>query len=195
MNKNKKRVYTPCVFLLALVLLTIPWAWGSKVGREWAYQALVLVVVACPCALVISTPVTYVAALTAAAQQGILIKGGVHLETLGKVDTVCLDKTGTLTVGSFQVQHGGGGVPLPRREVLSLLAAMESKSSHPMAAALMSYCEGEGVGPPIGARAVTGHETHRGEGVSGVVQGRRVWVGSTRMFDRIGLIEAGAGGE
>ena len=88
------RVYTPVIVLCAVLMCSIPWIWGREIGREWTNNGLVLIVVACPCALIISTPVTYVAALANLAARGILVKGGKYLEALGQVRKICFDKTG-----------------------------------------------------------------------------------------------------
>lgn len=99
------RIYTPTIFVLSLLMLIIPWFWGVEVGEKYAIYALVLLVIGCPCALVISTPVTYISGLTQAARNGILIKGGIHLETLASLEILCFDKTGTLTKGNFNLLH------------------------------------------------------------------------------------------
>lgn len=93
--------YTPIVVLASFLMCTIPWAVSNEVGHEWLERGVVLIVIACPCALIISTPVTYVAGLAATAQKGIIIKGGIHLEALSSVKTIACDKTGTLTHGEF----------------------------------------------------------------------------------------------
>ena len=91
------RSYTPTVMFIAILMCSIPWAWGPEVGRYWTLNGLIIVVIACPCALTISTPVTYAAGLAAIAQRGIVVKGGAKLEAMGSVDRVVFDKTGTLT--------------------------------------------------------------------------------------------------
>mmetsp|Transcript_11382 Transcript_11382/g.22254 ORF Transcript_11382/g.22254 Transcript_11382/m.22254 type:complete len:1193 (+) Transcript_11382:537-4115(+) len=133
------RIYTPVVFIVAILLATVPFAYSRKVGYESIYVALVFLVVACPCALVISTPMAYVCGLASAAQRGILVRGGSHLETLGRLKTMAMDKTGTLTLGQFQVvsvemvPHA----PFSREEMLSLVCDAERQSSHPIALALL----------------------------------------------------------
>lgn len=99
------RKYTPIVLTIALFICTVPWAFGHDVGRYWFHNGLIFIVIACPCALTISTPVTYSAGLAAAAQRGIIIKGGSKLEALGNVKTVLFDKTGTITTGRFALSH------------------------------------------------------------------------------------------
>merc|ERR1719498_198298 len=95
--------YTPCVVLVAMVLASVPWAWGHEAGMTYTRFALVLLIIACPCALVISTPIAYVCGLAHAARAGILVKGGQHLEALARVSAFALDKTGTLTEGQFRL--------------------------------------------------------------------------------------------
>ena len=143
------KVYTPVVVLVALVLATVPWAWGPEVGRAYLRTALVSLIIACPCALVISTPITYVCGLAHAARIGILVKGGEHLETLGHVKALALDKTGTLTTGRFELQHLESivmpcGEQASRDKLLRLMLSVEASASHPMAAAICASCEAEG---------------------------------------------------
>lgn len=99
------RKYTPFVLAIAFLICTVPWFFGPEMGRYWMLNGLIIIVIACPCALTISTPVTYSAGLAAAAQRGIIIKGGSKLEALGNVKTVMFDKTGTLTTGRFALSH------------------------------------------------------------------------------------------
>ena len=99
------RYYTPIVILVAVLLVVVPYASSNPHAHDFLYQALVLLVVACPCALVISTPVTTVCGIAEGARRGVLIKGGIHLETLGRLKVLAMDKTGTLTEGSFRVVH------------------------------------------------------------------------------------------
>lgn len=99
------RKYTPFVLVIAFFLCTVPWFFGRETGRYWMLNGLIIIVIACPCALQISTPVTYSAGLAAAAQRGIIIKGGSKLEALGNVKTVLFDKTGTITTGRFALSH------------------------------------------------------------------------------------------
>lgn len=183
-------IYTPVVVFIALGMCSIPWAWGREVGTEWTQLGLVLIVVACPCALIISTPVSYVAGLAASAQRGILIKGGAHLEALGLVKTVCFDKTGTLTQGKFQLLHFDVlGRKKSKREALEFLALMEERASHPLAQALVEGAQNEGIKIPKG-RFVRNHTFLAGEGVSGTIDGISVHVGNVRLFERLGLYQA-----
>jgi Cd2+/Zn2+-exporting ATPase len=144
-------------------------------------------VIACPCALIISTPVSYVAGLAATAQRGILIKGGAHLEALGLVKKICFDKTGTLTQGKFQLLHlNVVGENKTRTEVLEFLSLMEERASHPLAQALVDAARCEGVKTPK-ELFVKDHTFMAGEGVSGVINGLQVYVGNMRLFKRLGI--------
>jgi len=172
------RIYTPVVVLGAIALALVPPLFdGDWAG--WSYQALVLLVVACPCALVLATPVTVVSALTRAARRGVLIRGGAHLETLGQLDAMALDKTGTLTEGRFEVVDCIGLGDFDAAEVHRLLAAVEARSSHPLASALRDHA-----GAASGA--VSGDEVLPGEGVRALVDGREVHVGNHRLAERLG---------
>jgi len=184
------RSYTPVVVVIAFFMCTIPWLAGRETGRYWTLNGLILVVIACPCALTISTPVTYAAGLAATAQKGILVKGGARLEALGCVRTVLFDKTGTLTEGKFKLtQLETVGDKTTREEVLRLLATMEAPSSHPLAATLVDAAKKEGVkmtdanGCPL---ILDDHTILQGEGVTAILNGRKTYVGNVRLFQRLG---------
>jgi Cd2+/Zn2+-exporting ATPase len=174
------RVYTPAVMAAALLVLVVPpllfgGAWGA-----WFYRALVLLVIACPCALVISTPVSIVAALTAAARHGVLVKGGEHMETPARLATVALDKTGTLTRGEPRVVEVVALNGHTEQEVLTRAAALEARSHHPIALAVLEAAQ-ERDGLPAAEEV----RTIPGKGVEGVVAGKRYWVGSHRWLDEL----------
>eukprot|EP00429_Kryptoperidinium_foliaceum_P010449 CAMPEP_0176005206 /NCGR_PEP_ID=MMETSP0120_2-20121206/2087_1 /TAXON_ID=160619 /ORGANISM="Kryptoperidinium foliaceum, Strain CCMP 1326" /LENGTH=1259 /DNA_ID=CAMNT_0017337907 /DNA_START=89 /DNA_END=3864 /DNA_ORIENTATION=+ len=181
------QVYTPFTLLVAISMCTFPWIWGKETGREWVELGLVVIVVACPCALIISTPVTYVAGLAATAQKGVLIKGGAHLEALGALKTICFDKTGTLTRGKFSLLHldvmGGSS---SRHRALQYLALMEQRASHPLGQALVEGARNEGVEVPKNL-FVRNHTFLPGEGIVGNINGTSVHVGNKRLFERLGL--------
>uniref|UniRef100_A0A7S3Q154 HMA domain-containing protein n=1 Tax=Chaetoceros debilis TaxID=122233 RepID=A0A7S3Q154_9STRA len=182
--------YTPIVICAAILMCTIPWFYGLDVGRRWTLNGLIIVVIACPCALTISTPVTYAAGLAATAQMGIIVKGGARLEALGSVKTIVFDKTGTLTEGKFRLVHLDiVGDQKKRRDVLELLALVEAPSSHPLAATLVNAAKNEGINMSS-ASSVVNHSILKGEGVTAEVDGDRVYVGNTRLFKRIGFYEA-----
>jgi Cd2+/Zn2+-exporting ATPase len=181
------RTYTPTVVGMAAFMCTVPWLWGVDTGEEWTLRGLILIVIACPCALTISTPVTYAAGLAAMAQRGIIIKGGACLEALGLVRTVLFDKTGTLTDGKFQIRHLEEiGETRSREEMLQLLAVMEAPSSHPLSATLVKAAAKEGVQVPT-HWSVEDHTILKGEGVTALVEGKQVYVGNQRLFDRLGM--------
>lgn len=174
------RVYTPVVCAVALGVAVVPPLLGQPF-YPWFYKALVLLVVACPCALVLSTPVTIVSALARAARAGVLVKGGAHLETLGRLRALAMDKTGTLTEGRFRVVDCVALNGVPEAEMHRMVAAVEARSSHPLAGALLEHA---GVGEILGAAT---YETIEGEGVVATVEGRTVHVGNHRMVQRLGL--------
>lgn len=177
------RIYTPAVVAGALVLALAPPLLGFGDWNVWIYRALVLLVVACPCALVISTPVTIVSALAGAARRGILIKGGLHLENAGRIDAIALDKTGTLTHGDPTVVEV---VPFPgvdRRTLLGWAMAAESRSEHPLARAILRYGAHEGVSPER-VHEVTALP---GKGVRAHLAGRAIHVGTERLFRELGV--------
>lgn len=133
------RVYTPAVLFLSLALLIIPPVFFSGAWETWIYRSLVLLVIACPCALVISTPVSIVSGLTAMARRGVLIKGGIHLEEIGKLRALALDKTGTITTGKPRVCEVLPWDGRSEAEVIRVAAAIDVNSEHPLAKAVVAY--------------------------------------------------------
>jgi len=207
-SKTEKRVetfakiYTPVIVFIAAAFAAVPWLFvaldwylptGEKMTEEQAmecvYTSLVLLVVSCPCALVISTPVTYVSTLSTAATHNVLIRGGEHLESLGNITAIGMDKTGTLTEGRFAVRsvlgpfNGRGAPDMPR--ILSLMAAVEQQSTHPVAAALVAHAREGGGSLDL---VPTDMVDRAGEGVEAVVKGSRVQVGSRRLASRMGWV-------
>jgi len=172
------RIYTPTVMLVALAMCIIPPLFFEGGWNEWFYHALVLLVIACPCALVISTPVSIVAALACAARQGILIKGGIYIETPAHLNAIAFDKTGTLTSGDPIVT---GVYPFnghSQEELLSRAAALEARSNHPLAKAILRYTEQRGINV-ASAENVT---VLPGKGVTGLFNGTDFWLGSRRYL-------------
>ena len=171
-------IYTPAVMALAVAVALIPPLVFAGGWWEWVYRALVLLVIACPCALVISTPVSIVAALTAAARNGVLVKGGMFIELPARLKAVALDKTGTLTEGRPAVVEV---VPLnghDEAELLERAAGLEARSEHPLARAVIEYAKVKGIN-------VTTAEDLRavlGKGAVGRWQGREFWAGSPRYM-------------
>jgi Cd2+/Zn2+-exporting ATPase len=183
------QVYTPLVVFAAILMCSIPWAFGTELGRKWTNNGLVLIVVACPCALIISTPVSYVAGLAATAQKGVLIKGGATLEALGAIKHICFDKTGTLTNSQFALlQMKVLTNTLSRTEVFQFLSLMEERASHPVAQAILAAASNEKIFVPKKI-VLQKHTIINGEGVVGVIDGYEVYVGNERMFARLGLLE------
>jgi Cd2+/Zn2+-exporting ATPase len=177
------RIYTPAVIAAALVVALVPPVFGAD-AFVWIYRGLVLLVVSCPCALVISTPVSIVAAVSAAASRGVLIKGGASLERLASVRALAFDKTGTLTAGDLAVGELETREGFARGEVLAAAAAVEAHSTHPAARAIVALARQEGVTPPTaaGARALPGF------GVEGIVASRAVAVGNARHMASRGIV-------
>ncbi|MCC7075357.1 MAG: cadmium-translocating P-type ATPase [Deltaproteobacteria bacterium] len=172
-------IYTPVVLALAVLTAVVPPLLFGGAWAAWSYRALVLLVIGCPCALVISTPVAIVAGLAAAAARGVLVKSGEHLETPARIKAIALDKTGTLTTGKPTVIDV---VPLAehdRKAVLRIAAALELKSEHPIAHAVVEAARAEGIAAP----PVESFVAIRGKGASGIVEGEEHWLGSHRFLD------------
>jgi Cd2+/Zn2+-exporting ATPase len=184
-------IYTPIVIVGALLVAVVPPLLLAQPFGDWLYRALVLLVVSCPCALVISTPVSIVAAIGAATRRGVLIKGGATLEALGKVRTVAFDKTGTLTEGRPQVVsvtplHGAGP-----DDLLKLAASVEARSEHPLARAIVHAARELRPGATALAEA-RGFKAMPGLGARADVDGRTVYVGNARLFVERGVHLDGA---
>lgn len=176
------RFYTPLVLAISLLAAVVPPLALGQAWTPWLYQALVLLVIACPCALVISTPVTIVAALVSAAQHGVLIKGGIYVELPGKLRAIALDKTGTLTVGRPEVRSVEPRSGHTERELLELAAAVEKRSGHPLAQAIVRYATAAGVDPAPADE----FQAISGKGATAVVYGRDLWLGSHRLLEERG---------
>ena len=173
--------YTPIVFGIAvLVALVPPLAFGEP-WYDWVYKALVLLVIACPCALVISTPVTVVSGLAAAARRGILVKGGLYLEQGRRLKFVALDKTGTITFGRPDLTDVIPVDDATPDEALRIAASLDALSEHPVAAAIVA---GYGGKPHA---TVRGFEALTGRGVKGEVDGQVYYIGNHRLMEEIGV--------
>ena len=186
------RVYTPVVLVLAALVAAVPpLATGAPFGA-WLYRALVLMVIACPCALVIATPVAFVSALTRAARSGILIKGGRHIETLARISSLALDKTGTLTTGSPAVTDvlplDGGS----RSALIGLVAALERHSEHHLAGAALREAERSGLTIPPGR--AEGFAAIPGMGIRGTIGGTTYYLGNRTLASREGFLTADVAG-
>ncbi|MBA3481312.1 MAG: cadmium-translocating P-type ATPase, partial [Pirellulales bacterium] len=176
------RIYTPAVMAAALMVLVIPPLLFDGQWSDWLYRALVLLVIACPCALVISTPVSIVAGLAAAARQGVLIKGGVYLEAPAHLQAIALDKTGTLTVGQLQVVEVVPWSGHSEQEVIQRAAAMESHSEHPIARAVLAYAAAHGINP----KPAADFQIIPGKGARATFNGQDFWLGSHRYLEERG---------
>ena len=173
------RVYTPVVIVIAAAVAVIPPLVVQMSWHDSVYRALVLLVVSCPCALVISTPVSIVAALAAAARKGVLIKGGMHLERASRIQCVAFDKTGTLTRGVPEVTDVVALNGAAAASIVGLAASVERRSTHPIAQAILQYAEAARI-VAAPADAVT---TLPGRGAEGRVDGHRVLLGNRRLFE------------
>jgi Zn2+/Cd2+-exporting ATPase len=176
------RVYTPIVFALAVLVAIVPPLALDGAWREWVYRALVLLVIACPCALVVSTPVTIVSGLAAAARRGILVKGGAYLEQGRKLRWLALDKTGTLTHGKpvqtdFEPLGDAG-----RQACLTIAASLAGRSNHPVSRAI---AEGARTAGAHASLDVTAFEALPGRGVTGVIDGQRYWLGNHGLVESL----------
>ena len=175
------RVYMPAVVGAAvLVAIVPPLAFGQDWG-EWVYRALALLLIGCPCALVISVPASIASALSAGARNGLLMKGGAVIEAAARITHVAFDKTGTLTHGRPRVTDV---VPFDGADVLALAAGVEAGASHPLGKAILAQAEGDGVVPP----AATSARAIPGKGAEAVIEGAVVTVGSPRLAEEAGVL-------
>ncbi|MBB6613043.1 cadmium-translocating P-type ATPase [Pontibacter sp. Tf4] len=173
------KVYTPIVFFLAVGLTFIPYfIFESYDFNQWLYRALIFLVISCPCALVISIPLGYFGGIGAASRNGLLFKGSNFLDLMTQVDTVVMDKTGTLTEGVFQVQQIETVLP-DKTWFLSAVAALESKSTHPIAQAVVAKA-----GQTYQKHAVSQIEEIAGHGLKGTVDGKELLVGNGRLLEK-----------
>jgi Cd2+/Zn2+-exporting ATPase len=176
------QIYTPVVLGLSLAFFVIPPLLFGGSWSEWFYRALVLLVIACPCALVISTPVSVVAAIAAAARQGVLIKGGAFVEVPGRLRAIAFDKTGTLTEGKPTVV---AVIPLDghtESELLERIASLEAHSEHPLGKAILAYAQERDV--PL--RPVEDYQIIPGMGAMARFDGKTYWLGSHRYLEKRG---------
>ncbi len=176
--------YTPAVVGIAVILAILPpLAFGAS-WHEWIYRSLALLVIACPCALVISTPVTIVSALANAARNGVLIKGGIFLENFHKIKVMAFDKTGTITRGQPVVQDVIPLNSLTPAEVIGIAASVESHSGHPVARAILHYARENGgsVVEPIDFKSLPGR------GCTANIDGRKIFLGNPPLFAEMGIL-------
>lgn len=172
------RIYTPVVFVLAVLVAIIPPLALGHPWFDWVYKALVLLVIACPCALVISTPVTIVSGLAAAARRGILVKGGTYLEQGRTLKTVALDKTGTITNGKPMLTDVVALAGMSKEDALRIAASLDTLSDHPVATAIVRGFTGN-------VASVTDFEALPGRGVQGTVDGVKYFLGNHRLIEEL----------
>jgi Zn2+/Cd2+-exporting ATPase len=175
------KVYTPIVFLLAVLVVGLPYLLVTDyVFNDWLYRGLVFLVISCPCALVVSIPLGYFGGIGLASKNGILFKGSNFLDVMTKVNTVVMDKTGTLTKGVFNVQKVSGH-NFDEKELLTLAATLESKSTHPVAQAIVRYAADVKVLTAADVEEISGH------GLKGMVDDRMVLAGNTRLLKKFNI--------
>lgn len=176
-------IYTPAVMILAIAVALIPPLFFDGNWDQWIYKSLMLLVIGCPCALVIATPVSVVSGLTSLAKRGILVKGGVHLESLGKLKAVALDKTGTITEGTPEVTSLRLFAGTSESDSIQIAASLESLSSHPLALALLKYAAAKQISfdHPKNFRIIPG------KGAEGVVKDHVYFVGNHKLAHELGV--------
>ncbi len=179
-------IYTPAVLVAALLVALLPPLLFAAAWPEWTYRALVLLVIACPCALVIATPVTIVSGLTALARRGVLIKGGAYLEAVGRLRALAVDKTGTITQGRPQVTGIIALAGLTADEVLRRAAAIDQHSTHPLALAVVEAARERG----IASEPATEYRSITGRGATAHVGGHPHFIGNHALAHGLGVCSA-----
>lgn len=177
------RIYTPAVFVLAVLVAVLPPLLGGAAWSVWTYRALVLLVIACPCALVIATPVSIVSGLTALARRGVLIKGGAFLEAIGKLRALAVDKTGTITRGKPEVAEIIPWGGLTEHEVLRKAAAIDSHSTHPLAEAVTAAAKERGTA----FDPADNYQSRTGRGAEAIIDGHPHFIGNHKMAHEMGV--------
>jgi len=177
------RRYSPAVLAVGVLLAVLPPLFFAQEWQEWLTRATVFIVAAAPCALVISIPITLVAAIGTAGRNGILIKGGVHLENLARVRVIALDKTGTLTLGRPQVSKVIAFNGVTEKQLLALAAALESRSQHPLASAIINYATDKN----IDVTPAADFQSLTGAGAKGRVNNETVYIGKPDLFASMGI--------
>lgn len=178
------RYYTPAVVILAALVAVVPPLIFSEPFIPWFLRAITLLVISCPCALLISTPVAVVSGITAAARNGVLIKGGMFLEAMGQINAIAMDKTGTLTTGQLEVTDIVPTGDMNEATLLQIAASLESKSLHPIAQAIARANDGQSLLLPVeNFRSITA------QGVEGTINGQSFVVGKPILFSKFDLEE------
>ncbi len=181
------KIYTPIVIGLAILVALIP-SLITGMWTQWIHRALIFLVISCPCALVLSVPLAFFAGMGGAAKEGILIKGGVHLETLAKAQAFAFDKTGTITEGVFSVQKvvKANNSHADNNTILATALAVEEKSTHPIANSLVAYCLENGIVSPYAGQNVTVQELS-GRGLKGEVESHTIYAGNDKLMQELGI--------
>ncbi len=172
------KVYTPIVVMIAVALAVLPPLVLGGDFAEWLRRALVFLVISCPCALVISVPLTFFAGIGQQSKKGVLVKSGTAIQNLARVDTVVFDKTGTLTMGAFRVEEIHASAGVANDTLLKAAFALENLSNHPIALSVVAYCKENG----ISVDSITDFAEIPGMGLSGVVGGKRILAGNERLM-------------
>lgn len=183
------KYYTPIIMAVAALVAIVPPLLFDASWETWVYQGLAVLVVGCPCALVISTPISIVSAIGNAAKKGVLVKGGVYLEEMGALKAIAFDKTGTLTKGvpvvtDFEVLNKS----INEKELLSIVTAMEYRSQHPLASAIMKKADAENIS--YSSVLVEDFSSITGKGIKGTVEGITYYIGSPILFNELGAASA-----
>ena len=173
------KYYTPTIVILALFVAITPYILFGQSLTEWIYRGLVLLVIACPCALAISTPVSMVSAITAGSKNGIIIKGGEYIESLSKIKAILFDKTGTLTEGNLEINDIISLNNVSKEEIISIACSLEKKSKHPIAKAFKEYKTNYN----ISLKEVHEFESIAGKGLKGKINGKTYYLGKRELFD------------
>lgn len=177
------RYYTPAVTLAALLIFLVPPLAFQGDWNTWLYRACVLLIIACPCALVISTPVSIVAGLTALAKRGVLVKGGAHLEAVGRLKALALDKTGTITEGKPRVTSVVRVAAASDEQIVRAAAAIDDHSSHPLAAAVVTYAKEK----KVDFKRAENYQARSGRGAEATIDGHPHFVGNHRFSHELGV--------
>lgn len=177
------RYYTPLVTVAAFLVFIVPPVFMNGDWSQWLYRACVLLIVACPCALVISTPVSIVAGLTALAKRGVLVKGGAHLEEIAKLKALAVDKTGTITEGKPKVQGVEIIGQVSEQDILRIAAAIDAHSAHPLAKAVVQYVEEQ----KVAFNRADSYQNRSGRGAEGVIDGHSYFLGNHRFAHELGV--------
>lgn len=178
------KYYTPIIMIIAALVAIVPPLFFDLSWETWIYQGLAVLVVGCPCALVISTPISIVSAIGNAAKKGVLVKGGVYLEEIGALKAIAFDKTGTLTKGVPAVtDYNVLNKQMNEKELLSIITALEYRSQHPLASAIMKKAEEENI--TYSDVQVEDFSSITGKGIKGIVNGTTYYIGSPKLFKEL----------